>query len=118
MEKMTNKKALEFVLENCVIPEDVKEKLEKMLVQVEKKNASGGAKAEKALTEKVALANAVYAFMEVNTKYTCTEILKNCEECKELSGPKVTSVLYYMIDCGMVTNVKEKGKSYFVKVVA
>ena len=39
--KVTQKMALGYVLENCEVPADIKEKLEKMLEQVEKKASSG-----------------------------------------------------------------------------
>lgn len=39
-EKMTNRKALDYVLENCDLPSDVSEKLSAMLVALDKK--SGG----------------------------------------------------------------------------
>ena len=40
MEKITNVKALEFVLANCNLPTDVAEKVEKMKAQFEKKNSA------------------------------------------------------------------------------
>ena len=40
MEKMTNVKALAYVLENCELTTEVKEKLEKMKIQFEKKNSA------------------------------------------------------------------------------
>ena len=38
--KMTNKEALQYVINNCTIPQEVTEKLEKMIVQLEKKSNS------------------------------------------------------------------------------
>lgn len=115
---MTNKKALEWVLAREDVPADIREKLEKMVIQLDKKNAHNGERNEKAVEAKTALANAIYSFMEEDKQYTCTDILKGCEACKELSNPKVTSTLYYMIDCNMIVNKKEKGKSYFARVTA
>ena len=40
MEKMTNKKALQFVLDNCIVPDEVQEKLVKMIEQLDKKSSN------------------------------------------------------------------------------
>ena len=113
--KMTNKGALNFVIENCVIPSDVKEKLEKMVVALEKK-ASADRKPTKAQAANAELKAEILDLMEENHVYTVTELMKAVSS--EVSNQKVSALLRQLKEDGLVVRTEEKGKAYFSKVSA
>lgn len=86
--------------------------LENELALLDRKNASA-----KASPEEIVLKNsqrtAILDHMTEGTKYSVTEICTNVDACKGLSNSYVTSLLRTLVTDGMVTNVKEKGKSYY-----
>lgn len=86
--------------------------LENELALLNRKNAS-----VKVSPEEVALKNAqrtaILDYMEEGTNYSVTEICTHVDACKGLSNSYVTSLLRTLVMDGMVTNVKEKGKSYY-----
>lgn len=114
--KMTNKVALQYVLANCELPADVKEKVEKMLVQVEKKNSS---KPEGKLTPtQVAnegIKTEILNFMADNphTLYTIGELMKKVTVCNDLTNQKVSALVRQLKEEGKVLKIEEKRKSYF-----
>lgn len=114
MEKMTNKMALNFVLTNCDLPADVREKMEKMLAQVEKKSS-----AERKPTA-TQVANdgykvAILSAMEDDRLYTITELIKEVPEISDLSNQRVSAIVRQMKDAGEVVRVEDKRKAYFRK---
>lgn len=115
MEKMTNVKAIDFVLGNCEIPTDVKEKLEKMKVQFVKKNGAERkptASQKENATLKVAILNG----MESGKAYTITDLMKSIEELADLSNQRVSAIVRQLKDEGSVVRTEEKRKAYFTKV--
>lgn len=116
--KVTQKMALGYVLENCEVPADIKEKLEKMLEQVEKK-ASGGSKSMSATQKANAeLAEKIVGEMEENRLYTITEMLKvlPCLAEEEYTNQKISAIMSNLVKEGKVERIVDKRKSYF-KVV-
>jgi uncharacterized membrane protein YheB (UPF0754 family) len=116
--KVTQKMALGYVLENCEVPADIKEKLEKMLEQVEKK-ASGGSKSMSATQKANAeLAEKIVGEMEENRLYTVTEMLKvlPCLAEEEYTNQKISAIMSNLVKELKVERVVDKRKSYF-KVV-
>lgn len=119
--KVTNAMALK-ALRNFIEGEDtidgidtnkVIEKIDSMLLAIEKKKSS------KASTEKVAETEAnkelIYNILvQKNSALTASEIQV---ECDGLSNQKITSLLTKLKDDGKVENFKEKGKSYYKTVV-
>ena len=116
MEKMTNVKALEFVLANCELNTEIKEKLEKMKAQFEKKNG-----AERRPTanqqENAELKFAILDGMEVGKKYTITDLMKSIVEIADLSNQRVSALVRQLKDEGKVVRTEEKRKAYFEVVV-
>ena len=114
--KMTNKVALQYVLANCELPADVKEKVEKMLVQVEKKNSS---KPEGKLTPTQIANEGIKAeildFMAStpNTLYTISEMLKKVPACADLTNQRVSALVRQLVAEGAVKRIEEKRKAYF-----
>ena len=89
------------------------EKIDSMLLAIEKKKSS------KASTEMVAETEAIkeliyHILAQKNSALTASEIQV---ECDGLSNQKITSLLTKLKDDGKVENFKEKGKSYYKAVV-
>lgn len=116
MEKMTNVKALEFVLANCELNTEIKEKLEKMKAQFEKKN-SAERKPTANQQENAELKFAILDGMEVGKKYTITDLMKSIVEIADLSNQRVSALVRQLKDEGKVVRTEEKRKAYFEVVV-
>ena len=115
MEKMTNVKALNYVLANCEIPTDVREKLERMVETNSRKNNTSGRKATKTQIENEALITEVLAMMETGKAYTITELVKAFASEKVQTSQKMQALVKKMIADGKATRSEEKGKAYFTK---
>ena len=111
-EKMTNRKALDYVLENCDLPSDVSEKLSAMLVALDKK--SGGTR--KLTANQIAnegLKAKICDSMESGVRYQVKELAKlvGME-----SFQKCSALVKQLKDSGKVARSEEKGIAYFTKV--
>ena len=113
MEKITNVKALAYVLENCTLTDEVKAKIEKMKAQFEKKNS-----AEKKPTA-TQIANEGIKNVILETlgakSMTITEMQKANSELAELSNQKISALLKQMTENGSVKREEIKRKAYFSK---
>lgn len=116
--KVTQKMALGYVLENCEVPADIKEKLEKMLEQVEKKASSGSKSMSATQKANAELAEKIVGEMEENRLYTITEMLKvlPCLAEEDYTNQKISAIVSNLVKEGKVERVIDKRKSYF-KVV-
>ena len=107
-EKMTYVKAVEYVLGECELPEDVRERLTAMHESLVKR-----ATAERKPTKKqVAAAEArdsIPAVMEQGKLYTATEIGKLFGESAQWASPKLSA----LVDAGVLVRTMDKRKSYF-----
>lgn len=111
--KMTNAKALEYVLTNAELPEDVREKIQNIYNSTVKKSTNR--KPSKASQENKVLAETVAKVLsEAENPLTITEILKSDETFADLSNQKMTAVVRMMIADGTVTKVVEGKKSTFM----
>lgn len=113
--KITNKIALNYVLDTYNdIPDEIREKLEKMLEQVEKKSG-----VDKKPTAKQAENGILQAYiitnMADNRWYTISEMIKEFPDLNDLSNQKVSALMRPMVDVS-VEKSKEKGKTYFKKI--
>lgn len=118
--KMTNKKALTYVLENMAeIPADVKEKLEGMIAALDNKAASTKRKPTAKQTENEGFKAQILEFMRANPNhlYTCTEIGKAIAELNGLNNQRISALMRGLVDAGLVDKTTEKGKSLFSAVV-
>ncbi len=114
MEKMTNVKALDYVLANCELTDEVREKVEKMKLQFEKKNSSE----KKPTAQQVANAaiqTAILEGMEPNRLYTITELIKEVPACNDLTNQRVSAIVRGMLGIS-IERVEEKRKAYFRKI--
>ena len=113
MEKMTNVKALAYVLENCELTTEVKEKLEKMKVQFEKKNSAE----KKPTATQIANEGIKNIILETLSEksMTITEMQKSNSELAELSNQKISALLKQMTESGSIKREEIKRKAYFSK---
>ncbi len=120
MEKMTNVKALAYVLENCELPEDIKEKISNIHTTYQKKSATSG---ERKPTEKQIansnIAEAVYAWLcEQTEPMVVADIMKNCPACTELeSTQRLTPMLSKLHEQGRVEKTVIKRRTHYSAVV-
>lgn len=113
MEKMTNSKALAFVLANCEIPTDVKEKLENIKASIDKKN-SAERKPTATQTENVGYKEAIVAYLGTCPEaQTIGDIMKGCAEVSALTNQRVSAIVRQLKEDGIVTRVEIKRKAYF-----
>jgi predicted Fe-Mo cluster-binding NifX family protein len=113
MEKITNVKALEFVLANCTLTDEVKAKIEKMKAQFEKKNSAE----KKPTATQVANEGIKGVILETlgAKSMTITEMQKANSELAELSNQKISALLKQMTESGSVKREEIKRKAYFSK---
>lgn len=114
MEKITNVKALAYVLENCELSAEVKEKLEKMKTQFEKKNSAD----KKPTATQVAnedLKKKILEGMEEGKNYSITDLIKSIEALNDLTNQKVSALIGQMVKANSVIRIEEKRKAYFRK---
>lgn len=114
MTKMTQKIALNYVVENCELPEEVKAKIESMIVALEKKSAkSGERKPTKTQVANEGFKAIIVDNMEHGRLYTITEIAKEMPFGEELSNQRVSALVRQLKDAGIVVRTEEKRKAYF-----
>lgn len=113
MMKMTNKNALAYVVANCEVPVEVKEKLEGMIAQLEKKSSSDR-KPSKTQIENEGYKSLIMDIMS-DELMTVTDIMKAVPEFADFSNQKVAALVKSLLTEGKVTKTTEKGRSYFAK---
>ena len=117
MEKMTNVKAIDYVMANCEIPADVAEKLTKMREQFVKKN-SGERKPTANQVENAGLKGDILNGMVAGTKYTITDLMKDIPALADLSNQRVSALVRQLVESGAVIRTEEKRKAYFELAVS
>lgn len=113
--KMTKKVALTTAL--TYIPEnetEVRQKIEEMIVQLDKKNAS-----PKKLTANqeanLVLRDAVLLFLEMypDEMFTCSDLAKRVPELDGATPQKVSALMSALVKVNKVERIQEKRKTYF-----
>ena len=112
--KLTNKSALNYVLDNYDVPTDVATKLKAMIAAIERKSSAP----KKPTAVQVANENlkaVIVDFLTVNAEngYTVTDLIKSVEELADLSNQKVSALLRLLKEDGKVVPYSEKRKTYF-----
>ena len=120
--KLTNKKAQEIAIKAIDVSgfstddfktDEIIEKLEKMLVQVEKK--SGGEKKPTARQEEnKKLEKIVLDYLTSQTESkTVTDIMKEIPELNEMTNQRVSYLVKSLKDDELIDKEIKKGRSYF-----
>ena len=116
-EKMTNKKALNYVLDNYDLPAEVAEKLEGMIAQLEKR-ATAERKPSARQLENGALKQSILDAMEVNRLYSVGEMIKEFTFFPtDITPQRVSALMSQLVVDRKVIREVDKRKVYF-KVVA
>ena len=116
MDKMTNVKALEFVLENATLPEEVKEKISNIHASYLKKSAaSGERKPTERQKENAAIMEQVAAWLNEQTeRYTVADLLKACPACADIpSTQRLTPILSKAVEAKLIGVTNEKRRNYY-----
>ena len=114
MEKITNVKALAYVLENYELSAEVREKVEKMKAQFEKKNSAEKKPTANQVANQ-AIVSAILSEMEVGVLYTITDMIKKLPSCADLTNQKISALIKPLIGVS-IERVEEKRKAYFRKI--
>ena len=116
--KMTNAMALEIALE--VLKEtdtekytEVIEKLDKMLVQVNKKSSANRKPTATQLENEGLREKIVEHLRNTGKRLTVSEMMKEIEGLEELSNQRVTSLATFLYKEGKIDREVEKRKAYF-----
>lgn len=116
--KMTNAMALEIALE--VMKEtdaekyaEVIEKLDKMLVQVNKKSSVNRKPTATQLENEGLKEKIVEYLANTGKRLTVSEMMKEIEGLEELSNQRVTSLATFLYKEGKIDREVEKRKAYF-----
>ena len=112
MEKITNVKALSYILTNCELPEEVKAKVEAMKASYEKK-ATAERKPTPTQTENANFKADILAFLADGNKYTVSDMMKGIPSIAELSNQRVSAIVRQLTLTGEVQRIEDKRKAYF-----
>lgn len=113
MTKMTNVKALEFVLTNCAdLPSEVTEKLTAMKSSFEKKS-SAERKPTPTQQENMGYKQEILNLLADGNQYTITDIMKGVPALSDLSNQRVSAIVRQLTLSGEVVRVEDKRKAYF-----
>jgi len=113
--KMTNVKAIGYVLENCVLPDEVFEKIKNIKASLEKKS-TGKKKVTKDDLERQEIKDTIFNFLSENegSQYTITEIMHNIEGYNKYSNQKLSALVKQLVAEGLVEREEDgKGKAVF-----
>ena len=115
MTKMTNRKALEYVLSNCAVPSEVEEKLTSMIAALDRKNSAERKPSAKQV-ENVNVRSALVEFINENMRddgFTCADLLKECPVVEGKSNQYVSAILRQAVMAGEVSKGSVKRRTYF-----
>lgn len=89
--------------------------IEHELELLEKKN-SVDKKPTATQVANISIKDAIYEGMEDDRQYTITELIKEIDECAELTNQRVSALVRQMIADGRIERTEDKRKSYFRKI--
>lgn len=110
MDKLTNTKALDYVLENCDIPNDVREKLENIKGSYARKRTN--TKPTATQEANALLVETIYEAMEDNVEYTVSEIISKVDELHGMSTQKVAPLMKTLVATGRAEKTEGRKTTY------
>lgn len=117
-DKMTNRKALTYAIENCDLPTEVAEKFTAMIAALDKKSAAERKPTSKQ-TENEGVRAAVVEFINENAEgdgFTCSDLIKVCPAVEGKSNQYVSAILRQAVLAGEVSKGTVKRRTYFAPV--
>lgn len=113
MEKITYASALSFVITNCDMPSEVKEKLSALAESIAKRNSAKSDKPTKKQTENASVkAEIVSAMAELGKPSTISQIVKALGK-EDITNQRVSALVRQLIADGVVVRTEEKRVAYF-----
>ena len=109
---MTKKDALNYVIANCELPTEVREKIDGMIVQLNKKSTSEK-KPTKTQVANEGFKQVILDNMESDRLYTITEITKEMPFGEELTSQRVSALVRQLKESGAIIRTEDKRKAYF-----
>ena len=107
--KMTNVKALSYIMDNCDMPQEIREKVENMIASLNRKSA----KKLSANSEERALFIEVLNILKAHEKMTVSEIFRSMNNAAVESTQKVTGLVGKLVEMGCVVRVEEKSRPFY-----
>lgn len=119
-EKMTNRKALAYALENCDLPIEVRAKFEKMIEQLDKKSGAErkptARQTENAVVRERLVEYIDTHYVEGSDGFTVSDLLKVCPAVEGDSNQHVSALLRQAIQAGELSKGSVKRRTYFAPV--
>lgn len=112
--KMTNRKALEFVLENCEVPQEVQEKILAMISALDRKN-SATRKPTAGQLENEKFKELILTVLTTEKGMTITDIIKTVPEFDGFNNQKIVALVGQLKKENKVVRQENKGRAYFFK---
>lgn len=107
--KMTNAKALSYIMDNCDLPQEIREKVENMIASLNRKSV----KKLSANNEERVLFVEVLDILKAHDKMTVSEIFRAMNSEAVESTQKVTGLLGKLSEMGCVARVEEKSRPFY-----
>ena len=117
-EKMTNRKALTYCIDNCDLPADVAEKLTAMVAALDKKSTAERKPTAKQ-SENEGVRAALVEFIADNAEgdgFTVSDLIKVCPAVEGKSNQYVSAILRQAVLAGEVSKGTVKRRTYFAPV--
>lgn len=117
-ERMTNRKAINFVLENYDVPTEVEAKFRSMLSALDRKSSAERKPTAKQV-ENAGLRAVIVDFIKANAEgtenggFTVTELIKSIDEIAECSNQKVSAILRLAVEDKALVRKSIKRHTYF-----
>lgn len=117
-ERMTNRKAINFVLENCEVPAEVEAKFRSMLSALDRKSSTERKPTAKQV-ENAGLRTLIVDFIKANAEgtenggFTVTELIKSIDEIAECSNQKISALLSLAVKGNELVRKSVKRHTYF-----
>lgn len=113
--KMTSRKAINYAIENCELPQEVKEKFVAMLAALDKK-ATAVRKPTTKQQANATLRDEIVAFINDHDNgvgFTVSELLKSCPSAEGDSNQHISALLRQAYIGGMISRGSIKRRTYF-----
>jgi hypothetical protein len=117
-ERMTNRKAINFVLDNYDVPTEVEAKFRSMLAALDRKSSTERKPTAKQV-ENAGLRAVIVDFIKANADgtenggFTVTELIKSIDEIAECSNQKVSAILRLAVEDKALVRKSVKRHTYF-----
>lgn len=110
--KITSKVALDYVLNSCILPAEIAEKLQDMRVKLDCKRSD---KPTPAQVENERLKEILYSGMTTEPK-TITEYIKSIVELEDYSSQKITPIMKKLVEEGRVSREVQGKRIVYARV--